>query len=141
MHFYESSIITTTDGMHAQVYCNEHPTKGILVKPKYIPTDKIESAALPYRFISGKKMNRLNLWIDKKVLKEYFSRFAEAYPDYIFRGKPYSDDRWFFIAPIDKIERVYFPRRGLSELMGMPRNSLDAHLVTVRDFVDFLMKS
>ena len=71
MHFYESSIITTKDGLHCQVYGNEHPVGSILVKPKYIPTDKIESAALQYRFISSKKMNRLNLWADKEALKQY----------------------------------------------------------------------
>ena len=40
MHFYESSTITTKDGLHCQVYGNEHPDGRILVKPKYIPTNK-----------------------------------------------------------------------------------------------------
>ncbi len=78
MHFYESSVITTKDGLHCQVYGNEHPVKGILVKPKYIPTDKIASEKLQCRFISGKKMNRLNLWADKEALKEYFDISRES---------------------------------------------------------------
>ena len=81
MHSYESSIITTKDGIYCQVYGNEHPEGKILEKPKYIPTDKISSDFLPYRFISGKKMNRLNLWIDKNKLKEYLESFCKAYPN------------------------------------------------------------
>jgi len=65
MHFYESTIITTKEGMHCQVYGNEHPPGRILVKPKYIPTDRISSDALPSRFLSGKKMNHPERrWLD-----------------------------------------------------------------------------
>ena len=141
MHFYESSIITTVDGLQCQVYSNEHPVSGILVKPKYIPTDRVESAALPYRFIGGKKMNRLNWWIDRAELRRYITRFQEAYPEYVFRGGPFSRERLFFIVPIGKIERVYYPRRGLTELMGMPQHALDEHLHTVSAFVQFVLGS
>ena len=79
MHFYESSIITTKDGLHCQVYANEHPTDLILVKPKYIPTEKLHNDALPYRFIAGRKMNRLNLWADKNELKKYIEQFKKKY--------------------------------------------------------------
>ena len=71
MHFYESSIITSIEGIQCQVYGNEHPTGIILIKPKYIPTDKIESKFMQLRFIHGRKMNRLNLWIEKNELKRY----------------------------------------------------------------------
>ncbi len=141
MHFYESSIITTTDGLHCQVYANEHPVGKILVKPKYIPTDKIHCDALPYRFISGKRMNRLNLWIDKDKLKKYFHDFEEQYNSYVYRELPYGGDRLFFVVPVDKIERVYFPRKGLSELMSMPEDVLDPHLKNVHQFIQFLIKS
>ena len=77
MHFYESSIITTKDGLQCLVYSNEHPEGYIIVKPKYIPTDRIYSDALPYRFIMGKKVNRLDLWADKIALKKYFDDFEE----------------------------------------------------------------
>ncbi len=80
MHFYESSVITTKDGLHCQVYGNEHPKEGILVKPKYIPTDKIECDGLQCRFIAGRKMNRLNLWAEKSKLADYIGKFRAAYP-------------------------------------------------------------
>ena len=95
MHFYEASIITTNKGLHCQVYGNEHPPDCILVKPKYIPTDKIECNHLQYRFLSGKKMNRLNLWIDKKELKEYLEKFKKAYPSYIYKSTMHDEDRLF----------------------------------------------
>ena len=145
MHFYESSIITTKDGLHCQVYANEHPTNSILVKPKYIPTEKVESSAMQYRFISGKKMNRLNLWADKSGLKSYIEHFKEKYPQYLFNstvhGSNHENGRLIFSVPIDYIERVYFPRTGLKELMSMPVEALDDHLKTVHDFVQFLINS
>ncbi len=141
MHFYESSIITTKDGLHCQVYGNEHPVGAILVKPKYIPTDKTESAALQYRFISSKKMNRLNLWIDKEALIQYLHQFKEAYPNYVFKSPLHDQERLFFAIPIDAIERVYYPRRGLKEIMSMPFSALDEHLKNAYEFVQFLLQS
>ena len=141
MHFYESSIITTKDGLQCQVYGNEHPDDRILVKPKYIPTDRIECEVLQCRFIAGRKMNRLNLWADKGKLKAYFKNFRKAYPKYMYLSRPHLGSRIFFAVSIDDIERIYFPRRGLAELMKMPEGALDQHLKTVYDFVNFLMKS
>ncbi len=145
VHFYESSIITTRDGLHCQVYGNEHPFDSILVKPKYIPTDKIENESLQYRFISGRKMNRLNLWADKNKLKDYITQFKINYPHYIFSSKAHNDlqgqERLFFSVPLDNIEKIYFPRKGLSELMSMPEEALDPHIKTVYHFVHFLLKS
>ena len=141
MHFYESSIITTKDGLHCQVYGNEHPSQAIFVKPKYIPTEKVECNALPYRFISGKKMNRLNLWINQEELKKYIADFRKAYPQYIYKSPYHDHDRLFFAIPIDHIERISYPRRGLKELMEMPETMLDKHLKTVYHFVQFLLKS
>jgi len=141
MHFYESSIITTKDGLHCQVYSNEHPTGCIIVKPKYIPTDKISSNALSSRFISGNRMNRLNMWVEKEELKKYMSAFKEKYPQYIFKSPLHNKERLFFGVPIDNIDRVYFPRKGLQELMSMPNHCLDDHLKNVHSFVEFLLKS
>jgi len=142
-HFYESSIITTKDGLHCQVYGNEHPFDSVLVKPKYIPTDKIECSSLQYRFLFGRKMNRLNLWSEKENLKKYISSFKQNYPHYIYSSSMHTQkqDRLFFSVPINNIERIYFPRKGLSELMKMPLNSLDEHLKLVYEFVNFLLKS
>lgn len=140
-HFYESTIITTKDGLQCQVYGNEHPFEAIMVKPKYIPTDKIESPALPYRFITGRKMNRLNLWSNKDELKKYLERFQQHYPQYLYQNKNHSGDRLFFAVPIDRIERIFFPRKGLSELMSMPERALDPHLKKVYELVSFLLGS
>ena len=141
MHFYESSIITTIDGLHCQVYGNQHPKGRILVKPKYIPTDKISSDFLPFRFISGMKMNRLDLWIDRAKLKEYIGDFAKAYPHYVFKSPLHKKSPLFFAVPIKNIERSYSPRKGLSELMSIPNKDLDAHLKIVVELVSFLLKS
>jgi len=141
MHFYESSIITTKDGLHFQVYGNEHPEGKILVKPKYIPTDKISSDYMPYRFISGKKMNRLNLWIDKDKLKKYIEDFCEAYPHYVFKSDTHDKSPLFFAVSKDMIERTYSPREGLKELMTIPGRDLDEHLKTITELISFLLKS
>lgn len=141
MHIHESSIITTKDGLYCQVYGNQHPEDRILVKPKYIPTDKISSQALPYRFLAGKKMNRLDLWSDKKELKMYINNFCKVYGEYIFESPVHDKSPLFFAVPIDKIEKIYSPKTGLAELMSMPEKHLDEHLKTVVSFVSFLLKS
>ena len=106
MHFYESTIITTRDGLYFQVYGNEHPKGKILVKPKYIPTDRISSDFLPYRFISGRKMNRLNLWVQQDKLKQYIHAFAEAYPEYVYKSPLHEKSPIFFVVPKDSVERA-----------------------------------
>ena len=141
MHFYESSIITTTDGLYCQVYGNEHPEGRILVKPKYIPTDKISSDVLPYRFLSGRKMNRLNLWVATDKLEEYISTFTKHYPHYIYKSEVHSQSPIFFAVPKNYIERVYSPRDGLSDIMAIPKKDLDKHLKTVSEFMAFLLES
>ncbi len=142
MHFFESSIITTKDGLHCQVYGNQHPGNKILVKPKYIPTDKISSDSLPYRFISGRKVNRLNLWIENQdKLKQYIEDFKKAYPDYMFKSPLHDKSPLFFVVPREKIERAYSPSAGLYDLMSIPVKDLDDHLRTVVELVSFLLKS
>ena len=127
--------------MYLQVYGNEHPTGAILVKPKYIPTEKIESDSLQCRFISGRKMNRLNLWADKEELIKYIEGFKKNYPEYIFKSNMHKGDRLFFAVPIDKIERIYSPKKGLKELMDIPREKLDSHLKSTYDLVTFFLES
>jgi predicted nucleotidyltransferase len=141
MHFYESSIITTTDGLYCQVYGNEHPDGKILVKPKYIPANKIHSDSLPYRFISGRKMNRLNLWAEPGKLKEYVADFGKNYPHYVYRSEVHSESPIFFAIPKKYIERTYCPREGLSDLMSIPKEDLDEHLQTVFELIKFLLES
>ena len=105
---------------------------------------EVESNALPYRFISGRKMNRLNLWSDKDGLREYFEKFRKAYPSYILNSpyhKGHEGNRLFFSIPIEQIERIYFPRRGFQELMSMPKDALDRYLKKVYDFSEMILKS
>jgi len=141
MHFYESTIITTIDGLHCQVYGNEHPEGKVLVKPKYIPTDKISSDFLPSRFIAGRKLNRLDLWIDKDKLREYIESFVKAYPQYIFKSPLHDKSPLFFAVDKKDIAKEYSPKTGLAELMGMPADGLDDHLKIVVDLINFLLKS
>lgn len=141
MYFPESSIITTKDGLQCLVYSNQHPEGYVIVKPKYIPTDKISSDALPYRFILGKKVNRLDLWVDKENLKKYFQDFARAYPKYIFKRDVHDQSPLFFAIPKDQIDKVYLPREGLKELMAIPHRDLDEHLKKVVELVLFFLKS
>jgi predicted nucleotidyltransferase len=141
MYFPESSIITTKDGLQCLVYSNEHPNGRLIVKPKYIPTDKISSDALPYRFILGKKVNRLDLWIDRVSLQKYFRDFAKAYPHYIFKSDVHNPDLHFFSVPKEYIDKIYSPREGLKELMAIPYKDLDEHLKKVVDLVNFFIKS
>lgn len=141
MHFHESSLIITKDGLHCQVYSNEHPEGYLIVKPKYIPTDKISSDALPYRFIMGKKVNRLDLWTDKEKLKKYIDDFSRAYPHYIIKSDVHSRDLFFFAVPKECIEKIYLPKSGLAELMSIPYKDLDDHLKTVVELVTFFLKS
>jgi len=141
VHFYESSMITTKDGLQCQVYSNQHPKKGIIVKPKYIPTKKISSDSLPYRFILGKKVNRLDMWTDAKELKKYIEKFARVYPDYVFESDIHDRSPLFFVVPHEKIEKIYSPREGLRELMSIPYMDLDDHLEKVVGFVKFLLQS
>jgi len=139
VYFCESSIITTKDGLHCQVYANEHPGGHILVKPKYIPTDKICSDSLPLRFIGGKKMNRLNMWIDKSELGKYLEKFRNTYPHYMYNSETHQN--WFFAVSINQIDKIYDPKKGLSELMSIPPQSLDPHLKKVCELTRFLMES
>jgi uncharacterized protein len=135
----ESSIITTKDGLQCQVYASVHPKGYVIVKPKYIPTDKINSPALNFRYIHGRKVNRLDMWIDAKKLKKYIEDFKKAYPNYIYQSPNHKT--WFFAIPLNKIEKVYNAREGLAELMKMPTKSLDPHLKNVTEFVRFVLKS
>jgi len=135
----EASIITTKDGLHCQVYTSRHPEGRVIVKPKYVPTDKISSSAFSYRYIGGRKMIRLNMWAGVGALKKYLAEFQKAYPEYIYRSP--NHNQWFFAVPEEKIEKIYYPREGLRELLSMPKDDLDPHLKNVVEFVALLKKS
>jgi len=141
VYFPESSIIITKDGLYCQVYSNEHPEGYIIVKPKYIPTTKISGISLPSRFIGGKKVNRLDLWTNVDALKKYIDDFSRHYPQYILKNSMYEKSPLFFAVSESNVDKVYFPRDGLKELMDMPKIDLDSHLESVVGLVSFLLKS
>ena len=89
----------------------------------------------------GKKVNRLDLWVDKDALKKYIGDFARAYPHYIIKSDVHEKDLFLFAVSKEHIEKVYFPRQGLRELMSIPYKDLDEHLKTVVELITFLLRS
>ena len=138
-HFYESTLIDTTDGFQCKTYANEHPDGFIIVKPKYIPADAIKGDGLKYRFLFEKCLVRFNLFARKAELQKYVQQFRATFPDYIYDSPIHSN--WFFVVPRNKIKTVHDGRSGLRELLKVPLRDCDDYLVLVRELVDFLMKS
>lgn len=139
MHFHESTIILTKDGMQCKAYTNEHPKDKIIVKPKYIPTEHLRSESMQYRHLLGKGMNRFNWWIDKKEFRRYVNEFKIIYPDYFFHSDLHSN--WFFCVPKNKIETITDARDGLKELMKMPPEALDNYLKLTVELINILLDS
>ena len=138
-HFYESTLIDTTDGFQCKSYANEHPQGCIIVKPKYVPKEAIAGEGLKYRFLFEKCLVRFNLFAKKENLKNYVSQFRKKFPDYIY-DCPLTNN-WFFVVPKNKIKAVHDCRKGLRELLNVPEKDLDPYLRLVRELVDFLAKS
>ena len=139
VHFYESSIIITKDNIYSKVFANEHPEGYLIAKPKYIPSNMINSSVLPLRFLFGQAFHRLDTWKDKEELTKYINEFKRVYPDYIYHSELH--DNWFFVVPRHKIERIYDPKQGLKELMKIPENQMDDHLKSIYKFINFLFNS
>ena len=139
VHFYESTLIDTNDGLQCKSYSNEHPEGYVIVKPKYIPKDAIKGEGLKYRFLFEKCMVRFNLFAKKEKLMLYLDQFKKKFPDYIYHCK--DTKNWFFAVPKQKIKTIHDSRKGLSELMQVPTKDLDEYLVLVRELVEFLTKS
>jgi predicted nucleotidyltransferase len=138
-HFYESILIDTVDGFQCKSYANEHPPGHIIVKPKYIPADALKGEGLKYRFLFEKCLIRFNLFAKKEKLAEYVRQFREKYPDYIYDCPMHKN--WFFVVPKNKIKTTHDSRRGLQELLKIPKKDLDEYLLLVRELVELLMKS
>ena len=139
MHFYESILLDTVDGFQCKSYSNEHPEGYVIVKPKYIPKNALEGSGLKYRFLFEKCLIRFNLFADKEKLKSYVGQFKKKFPDYIYNCK--DTKNWFFVVPREKISTVHNPRKGLQELMQVPKKDLDEYLILVMELVEFLAKS
>jgi predicted nucleotidyltransferase len=139
VHFYESILIDTVDGFHCKTYSNEHPEGYVIVKPKYIPKNFIEGEGLKYRFLFEKCLIRFNLFAKKEAVLDYVDQFKKKFPDYIYYCK--DTKNWFFAVPRDKIKTVHDSRKGLSELLQVPKKDLDQYLTLVVELIDFLAKS
>ncbi|MFH0868038.1 MAG: hypothetical protein V1831_01885, partial [Candidatus Woesearchaeota archaeon] len=138
-HFYESILIDTVDGFQCKSYSNEHPEGYVIVKPKYIPKNAIEGEGLKYRFLFEKCLVRFNLFAKKEKLLLYLDQFKKKFPDYIYNCK--HTKNWFFAVPKEKIKTIHDSRKGLSELMEVPKKDLDEYLALTRELVEFLTKS
>ncbi len=138
-HFYESILIDTVDGFQCKSYANEHPEGYVIVKPKYIPQDAIKGEGLKYRFLFEKCFVRFNLFAKKDNVNEYLKQFRQKFPDYIHDSKFH--DNWFFVVPKSKIKKVHDSRKGLQELLKVPKNDLDKYLTLVVELVELLTNS
>ena len=138
-HFYESTLIDTVDGFQCKSYANEHPEGFVIVKPKYIPKETISGEGLKYRFLFEKCFVRFNQFAAKDKLKGYVKQFREKFPDYVYDSDLHKN--WFYVVPIDKIKTVHDCRKGLQELLSVPKKDLDEYLTLVRELVDFLVQS
>ena len=129
-HFYESTLIDTTDGFQCKSYANEHPDGYVIVKPKYIPKEAIKGKGLKYRFLFEKCLVRFNLFAKKESLRNYVRQFRKKFPDYVY-DCPVTNN-WFFVVPKNKIRTVHDGRKGLQELINVPEKDLDPYLKLVR---------
>lgn len=138
-HFYESTLIDTKDGFQCKSYSNEHPEGYVIVKPKYIPKEAIEGEGLKYRYLFEKCFVRFNLFAKKDKLISYIKQFRKKFPDYIYDCP--DTNNWYFVVPRDKIKEEHDGRKGLMELLSVPKKDLDDYLSLVIELVEFLIKS
>lgn len=139
MHFYESTIIVSKDGLQVKSYANEHPPGYVIAKPKYIPTDIIKSDKLPLRQLQGREVNRFDYWIDNAELKRYINAFREAYPDYYLESDLYST--WFFVIPQKKIKEAPDGRKGVERILKLGKDETDDYLYRVQELVNLIQDS
>ena len=139
MHFNESILIDTTDGMQCKAYANQHPDGKIIVKPKYIPSHLLEGEGLKYRFLFEQKMVRFNLFAKKDKLKVVLENFRKQFPDYIHQSDDH--DNWFFVVPENKIKTIHDPKKGVKQLMSMPKKDLDDYLTLTTDLIELILQS
>ncbi len=139
MHFYESVLIDTKEGMQCKTYASVHPEGFVIVKPKYIPTELLESESLKKRFIFSKCMTRFNLFTKKEDAIENLKKFKKAFPNYIIEDKNHST--WFFAVPKEKIKKIHDAKQGLRELLKVPYNDLDDYLKAAVGLIKLITQS
>jgi len=139
LHFYESTLIDTVDGFQCKSYANEHPEGYVIIKPKYIPGNAIVGEGLKYRFSFEKCLVRFNLFAKKEKVINYIEQYKEKFPDYFYNCPLHQN--WFFVVPKEKIKKAHDSRKGLQELLKVPKKDLDEYLTITRELIEFLTLS
>ena len=140
MHFYESMVITSKDGMQLKSYANEHPDGFVIAKPKYIPQGKITCPGFQKRELRGVKVERFDYWAaTPDELATYVDDFHNIYPTYIHNSPLHQ--RWFFGVPTSDIVEAPDTREGVRKLMKRDPKELDMYLTRVQEFLNVLHDS
>jgi len=138
-HFYESTLIDTTDGLQCKVCANDHPDGAVIARPKYVPQDKVAPGGMVSRFVFGRAMTRFNPFAPKKILIPYLKSLKHAHPHYFYKSPMHN--RWFFAVPKNKIAKIHDSRQGAKDLLNLKEQELDRYLALVRKLLEFIMKS
>ena len=140
MHFYESMIMWSDDGLQLKSYANDHPDGFIIAKPKYIPRKKIDCFGFQERNIQGSDVRRFDYWaVDEKRLKEYIDEFRKAYPEYMFDSPLHKT--WFMGVPKNKIAKLPDPREGVKRILGLKESEMDDYMKRAQGFLSLMLES
>jgi len=139
MHFYESTLIDTEEGIQCKVYANSHPDGFVVVKPKYIPTELAEFTKLKRRFILEKCMTRFNLFNSKEVVEENLKILKEKFPYFLYNCDKHNN--WFMVVPKEKIKTYHDPQKGVQELMKVPDQDMDPYLKATKGIIGLILQS
>ena len=138
MHFYESMIMWSDDGLQLKSYANDHPDGFVIAKPKYIPRHKIDCSGFQERNIQGSDVRRFDYWaVDEKTLKQYIEEFRKAYPEYIYDSKLHNT--WFIGVPKNKIAKLPNPREGVKRILELKESEMDDYMKRAQGFLNIMI--
>ena len=140
MHFYESMIMWSDDGLQLKSYANDHPDGFVIAKPKYIPRHKIDCSGFQERNIQGNDVRRFDYWaVDEKRLKKYIDDFRKAYPEYMYDSPLHNT--WFMGVPKKKIAKLPDPKEGVKGILAMKESELDEYMKRTQRFLNLTLES
>jgi len=138
MHFYESMIMWSDDGLQLKSYANDHPEGFVIAKPKYIPRHKIDCSGFQERNIQGSDVRRFDYWaVDEKTLKQYIEDFRKAYPEYIIDSKLHNT--WFMGVPKKKIAKLPDPKEGVKRILSLKEPEMDEYMKRAQGFLHLML--
>lgn len=138
VHFYESMIMWSVDGLQLKSYANDHPDGFIVAKPKYIPRQKIDCSGFQERNIQGSDVRRFDYWaVDEKKLKEYINDFRKAYPEYMYDSPLHQT--WFMGVSRKKIARLPDPKEGVKRILAMRESELDEYMKRTQALLNLII--